>query len=119
MRYALGNDTKQLKTQMQQRDHDRKLYTYGTHDSQVSYLLHAFDLYIDQPSYGSGFVMDLRLVANEPRVYLPYSNVTNNYHIYPLGLDNSARFRNYCSKEYCTLDQFERALEKYTEKSVE
>ena len=69
----------------------------------------------EQPSYGSGLIFKLHknVQSGEATVHLYYANVTNNFDIYQLPMNESERFNKLCHQSYCTLSNFERSLSNY------
>ena len=48
-----------------------------------------------------------------PTVHLYYANVTNNFHIFPLPLNQSETFKHQCHYVECSLDKFLLSLQPY------
>src|SRR5699024_4682428 len=77
--------------------------------------------FLAQPSYGSGLIFELRRYrqTNEPMIHLFYANVTNNFDIYKLNLNESARFDELCNKAECSINDFESSIQEFLEVDVE
>lgn len=92
-----------------------KLFAYASHDSFISLLMHALGLFRGRPDYGSGLIFELRhdVRTDSKNVHLFYSNVTDNFQIYPLPLNDSDRFRDLCPEVHCLLENFTTGLEVY------
>ena len=65
--------------------------------------------------------MELRRApkTNEPTVHLYYANVTNNFDIYKLKLNESRRFNGLCKSAECSLANFEQSLQSIMEVNAE
>ena len=74
---------------------------------------------LEQPTYGSGVIFELRKSGEEQQVHLYYANVTNNFDIYKLNLNESARFSALCKQSYCSVENFATSLATYLEKNAE
>lgn len=101
---------------------NKQLFLYGTHDTMVSPFMLALGYLQEQPTYGSGLIMELRKhpQTNEPHVHLFYANVTNNAAISDftptitkLDLSKSERFSALCHEASCSLDNFATSLKNY------
>ncbi len=102
-------------------DENRQVNTYGTHDTVISWILHALGFFTEQPSFGSGLIIELRkdLSTFEPIVHLYYSNLTNNFDIYKLPLNESNTFKNHCNSTSCKLVDFASSLQVYLPADIE
>lgn len=102
-------------------DENRQVNTYGTHDTVISWILHAIGFFIEQPSFGAGLIIELRkdLHTLEPTVHLYYSNVTNNFDIYELSLNESSTFKSLCHSKSCKLVDFSASLKAYLPENIE
>lgn len=102
-------------------DENRQVNTYGTHDTVISWILHSIGFFTEQPSFGSGLVIELRkdLLTFEPTVHLYYANLTNSFDIYNLPLNKSKTFKNYCHSTSCKLVDFAASLQAYLPIDIE
>lgn len=107
---------------------NKQLFLYGTHDTMVSPVMLALGYLRDQPTYGSGVIMELRKhpQTNEPHVHVFYANVTNNDAITDftttftkLELNRSERFSALCHEASCSLDNFATSLKNFLVSDIE
>lgn len=102
-------------------EENRQVNTYGTHDTVISWILHAIGFFTEQPSFGAGLVIELRkdLHTLDPTVHLYYANVTNNFDIYELSLNESSTFKSHCHNKSCKLVDFAASLQAYLPENIE
>lgn len=80
----------------------------------------------EQPTYGSGFLLELRSHSGQPQVHVFYANTTDNanldnfnVHVVPVALNQSTRFSKLCPEVYCSLDNFAKSLKDFLVKDIE
>lgn len=107
---------------------NRQLFLYGTHDTMVSPVMLALGYLKEQPTYGSGVIIELRKhpQTKVPHVHVFYANVTNNAQIADftttftrLELNHSERFSKLCHEASCSLDNFAASLKDYLVSDIE
>lgn len=115
-RLRAGTFLTQLVSHLKEENNYGHTFLYLTHDIAIMNFLQAFGLFRENPSYGSGFLLELRQPTDAhslPSVTLYYSNTTDHFNIYQMPLSQSATFRTKCSVDNCALADFESSLQAY------